>query len=98
VNRYNIALSLVALAAIPLFHVSGWLGSTALVAIYVLLTRLANNDLDRLSGTRSASPPGVVRPHRTTPAAAHHRSYLEGMEIGDPGPAVRPQFLGRFSL
>jgi len=54
-NRYNLALLLLALAAIPLFCINGWLGLTALMAIYALLTRLANKDFERQSGSRSAS-------------------------------------------
>jgi hypothetical protein len=55
VNRYNLALLFLAIAAIPLFYVSGWLGLTALMAIYALLTRLANKAFDSHSGPRSAS-------------------------------------------
>jgi hypothetical protein len=77
VNRYNLALLFLALAAIPLFYVSGWLGLTALTAIYALLTRLANKDFDRHSGSRSAALPDAVHSRRTTPAFAHHRSYSE---------------------
>ena len=54
-NRYNLALLLLALTAVPLFYVSGWLGvAAALIAIYVLLARLAIRNLERPSGrTRS---------------------------------------------
>jgi len=85
VNRYNLALLIIALAAIPLFYVSGWLGLIALVAIYSLLTRLANKDFDRLSGPRSASLPDVVHSRRTTSAVAHHPSYPDRKnQIVDP--------------
>jgi len=50
VNRYNLALLLLALAAVPLFYVSAWLGVAALTAIYALLARLANKDFERPSG------------------------------------------------
>ena len=46
-DRYNLALLLLAVAAIPLFLVSIWLGLAALVGVYGLLARLANRDLDR---------------------------------------------------
>jgi len=58
--RYNLALLFLVLAAIPLFYVSGWLGLSALMAIYALLTRLANKDFDRHSGSRSASLPETI--------------------------------------
>lgn len=47
VNRYNLALLLLTLAVIPLFHASIWLGAIALVAAYGLVARLANRDFDR---------------------------------------------------
>lgn len=67
--RYNLALLFLVLAAIPLFYVSGWLGLTALMAIYALLTRPANKDFDRHSGSRSA----LLSPT----LAAHDRSDSE---------------------
>ena len=76
-NRYNLVLLLLALAAIPLFYVSAWLGLTALIAIYALLTRLANKDFDRQSGSRSPSLPDGVQPRRPTPAVAHDGSGSE---------------------
>jgi hypothetical protein len=45
-DRYNLALLLLAVAAIPLSLVSIWLGLAALVAVYGLLARLANRDFD----------------------------------------------------
>jgi hypothetical protein len=72
VNRYNFALLFLALTAIPLFYVSAWLGLTALMAIYALLTRLANKDFDRYSGSRSASLPDIVHSRRTTSASSPH--------------------------
>jgi len=77
VNRYNFALLFLAIAAIPLFYVSGWLGLTTLLAIYALLTRLANKDFDRHSRPRSASLADAAHSRRTTPAFAHYRSYAE---------------------
>jgi hypothetical protein len=47
VNRYNFALLLLALGAMPLFYVSGWLSVAAFIAIYSLVARLANKDLNR---------------------------------------------------
>ena len=46
-NRYNLALLLLTLAVVPLFYISSWLGAVAVIAIYCLFARLANNDLDR---------------------------------------------------
>ena len=51
-NRYNLALFLLTLAVAPLFYLSGWLSVVAAVAIYCLLARLANRDLDRQRGRR----------------------------------------------
>jgi hypothetical protein len=76
-NRYNLALLLLALVAIPLFYLSGWLGLTALMAIYALLTRLANKDFDRHSGPPFASPPDAVHSRRTTTAFSPHPSRSE---------------------
>jgi hypothetical protein len=50
VNRYNLALLLLTLGVVPLFYISGWLSVVAAIAIYSLLARLANNDLDRRCG------------------------------------------------
>ena len=47
VDRYKLALLLLTLAVIPLFYVSIWLGLAAVIAIYSLIARLANKDLDR---------------------------------------------------
>ena len=58
------------LAVIPLFYVSGWLGVVALIAIYSLVTRLANKDFDRLSGRGSGLHPDAVERaalHRPVP-------------------------------
>lgn len=60
-NRYNFALSLLALAAVPLFFVSSWLGGAALIAMYGLLARLANRDLDRPSAIASELGPAAAR-------------------------------------
>ena len=48
-DRYKLALFLVSIGAIPLFYVSIWLGLAALIAIYSLVARFANKDLDRQS-------------------------------------------------
>jgi hypothetical protein len=45
-NRYNLALLLLALAVIPLFYINLWLGIIALIGVYGLLARLADNDLN----------------------------------------------------
>jgi len=52
VNRYNLALLLLTLTVVPVFFVSGWLSALAIIAIYCLVARLANKDLDRQSGRR----------------------------------------------
>jgi hypothetical protein len=49
VNRYNLALLLLTLAVVPVFFVSGWLSALAISAIYCLVARLANKDLDHKS-------------------------------------------------
>jgi hypothetical protein len=72
-TRYNLALLFLVLATIPLFYVSDWLGLTALMAIYALLTRLANKDFDRHSGSRSA----LLSDGRPTLPFAHDRSDSE---------------------
>lgn len=46
-NRYNLALLMLALVVVPLFYLSSWLGTLAVVAIYCLIARLAGKDLDR---------------------------------------------------
>jgi len=60
-NRYNLSLLLLALAVMPLFYVSGWLSVAALIAIYGLVTRLANKDFDRQSARSSRLHPDVLR-------------------------------------
>jgi hypothetical protein len=47
VDRYKLALLLLALAVIPLFYVATWLGVAAVIAIYSLIARLANQDFER---------------------------------------------------
>jgi len=47
VDRYNLALLFLTLAAIPLFLFSLWLGIADLIAIYALVARLANKDAGR---------------------------------------------------
>jgi hypothetical protein len=61
VDRYNLALFLLTLAVAPLFYLSGWLSVVAAVAIYCLVARLANRDLDRQSGRRCRLHAGVLR-------------------------------------
>lgn len=46
-DRFKLALWLLALAVIPLFYLSTWLGGAAVIAIYGLIARLANKDFDR---------------------------------------------------
>jgi hypothetical protein len=47
VDPYKLALLLLTLVVAPLFYVSTWLGVAAAIAIYSLIARLADNDLDR---------------------------------------------------
>lgn len=68
-DRYNLALFLLTLAVAPLFYLSGWLSVVAAVAIYCLLARLANRDLDRQRGRRGPLPTSVLR--RVDSAAGH---------------------------
>ena len=60
-DRYNLALFLLTLAVAPLFYLSGWLSVVAAVAIYCLLARLANRDLDRQRGRRGQLRTDVLR-------------------------------------
>lgn len=60
-DRYNLALFLLALAVAPLFFLNGWLSVVACIAIYGLVARLANRDLDRHSGRRGRLHAGVLR-------------------------------------
>ena len=60
-DRYNLALFLLTLGVAPLFYLSGWLSVVAAVAIYCLLARLANRDLDRQRGRRGQLRTGVFR-------------------------------------
>ena len=46
-NRYTLALVVLTLGVMPLFYISGCLGVVAVIAIYGLVARLANKDLDR---------------------------------------------------
>ena len=46
-DRYTLALVLIILAVAPLFYMSIWLGLPAAVAIYGLIARLADRNLDR---------------------------------------------------
>lgn len=59
-NRYNLALLLLTLAVGPVFFVSGWLSALAIIAIYCLVARLANRDLDRQSERRRRLYPGAL--------------------------------------
>jgi len=47
VDRYAVILLVLALALVPLFYFSFWAGLAALLAIYLLVARLATKDLDR---------------------------------------------------
>lgn len=60
-DRYNLALFLLTLAVAPLFYLSGWLSVVAAVAIYCLLARLANRDLDRQRDSRGRLQTDVLR-------------------------------------
>jgi len=61
-DRYKLALLVLALAAIPLFYVNIWLGLTATIAIYGLLVRLANRAFDR-QPRKTISPVASRRKH-----------------------------------
>lgn len=70
VDRFKLALSLLALGVVPLFYVSTWLGVAAIIAIYSLIARLANKDFDRrYRKQRQSAPPlseTLTAPHRAT--------------------------------
>jgi hypothetical protein len=51
-KRWNLALLLLPFALIPLLYVSLWFGIAMAAVLYVLLARLASNDLDRPSQMR----------------------------------------------
>jgi hypothetical protein len=57
VDRYKLALLLLAIALMPLFYVSIWLGTAAAIAVYALMARLANKDFDRQSRKHISSLP-----------------------------------------
>ena len=69
-DRYNLALFLLTLVVAPLFYLSGWLSVVAAIAIYSLVARLANRDLDRQRGRRGPLRTSVLR--RVDSAAGHH--------------------------
>jgi hypothetical protein len=46
-------LLVLAVAIVPLFYVSVWLGLTAAIVAYVLSAKLANRDMDRIFLVRS---------------------------------------------
>ena len=54
-DPYKLALLLLAIAVIPLLYVSIWLGLAAVIAVYVLIARLANKDFDRQVRERIAA-------------------------------------------
>ena len=60
-NRYNVALLLLALAVGPLFLISGWLSMLAVIAIFWLLARLATRDLDRKRGAQRQTPHSYLK-------------------------------------
>lgn len=92
-NRYNLSLLLLTLAVMPLFYVSGWLSVAALIAIYGLVTRLANKDFDRRSARSIRLHPDVLRrltpPHRD--GLKREASVRNGLESG---PRPRGSALG----
>jgi hypothetical protein len=51
-HRLNVALLVLTVALLPLLYISVWFGIAVAVAAYVLVARLAGNDLDRLSRRR----------------------------------------------
>jgi hypothetical protein len=59
-NRYNLALFLFTLAVAPLFYINGWLSVVAGIAIYGLVARLANKDLDRRSRRSGSLKAGIL--------------------------------------
>ena len=62
-DRYNLALLVFTVVVLPLFLVSGWLSLIAAIAIYCLLARLADRDLDRRR-TGRLRPLVIRRPER----------------------------------
>ena len=54
-NRRDLALLLLTFALLPLLYISLWFGIAVAAAAYVLVARLAGNDLDRLSRSRKNS-------------------------------------------
>jgi len=82
VNRYNFALLVLALAVVPLFYVSGWLGVLAAIAIYCLVARLANNDLDRRSRHNRRLHSGILRPRGDS--AGHGVRASKGLLASPP--------------
>ena len=85
-NRYNLALLLLALAAVPLLYVSGWLGVATLTAIYVLLARLAIQDFERPSGRNYA-----VRPRLGGGgggANSQHPAGVRPLDVSEPSSGV----------
>ena len=61
-DPYKLALMLLTLAVAPLFYAGTWLGVAAVIAIYSLIARLANNDLDRLRRKHISSLLHIRRP------------------------------------
>ena len=60
-DRYGVALLLLALAVVPLAYVSIWLGVAAGIAVYALLARLAAKSLERKSHRRrTIRRPGAI--------------------------------------
>ena len=77
-NRYNLALLMLALVVGPLFYISSWLGALAVVAIYCLIARLASNDLDRHEPRirRSVALVSKGRADTEYPHAARRSTFL----------------------
>jgi len=50
------ALLLLVMAVMPLFYLSTWLGFAAVIALYALMARLANQNFDRQS-RKHTNPP-----------------------------------------
>jgi Flp pilus assembly protein TadB len=71
-HRLNVALLVLTIALLPLLFISLWFGIAVAVAAYVLVARLAGNDLDRLSRRRKQSSHSLEVKSRIQPK--HHQT------------------------
>lgn len=86
-NLYNLALFLLTLVVVPLFFLNGWLSLMAGIAIYCLLARLANKDLDRQSARRGR-PPTVVPVGKKAPSHDLPRSVMRTLPMTEGSGAI----------